>query len=78
MTEKIPPHCIVAQRDITDALGRLNVAEQAAVLAESMSRLLADAGVDDIGVALFVEAVCEVVPSRVRVLRGETLGGALS
>jgi hypothetical protein len=77
MTDKIPAHCREARRDVNDALAGLNAAEQAAVLAESMSHLLAGSEMDDINVALFLEAVCEVVPTRVRMLRmqaGETGG----
>lgn len=75
MTENSPPDRRSASRDIADTLAALDVAEQAAVLAEAMSRLMARARMDDINVALFVEAVCAVVPERVRALRREEDGG---
>jgi hypothetical protein len=71
MTEKLPPRCQHAQRETAMVLASLTIPEQAAVLAEAMSQLLAHADADDIGVALFVETVCEVVPDRVRAIRAQ-------
>ena len=71
MNETMSPHRTYAQDEIASALDKLGVTDQAAVLAEAMSRLLARSDADDIGVALFLETVCEVVPTRVQALRRE-------
>ena len=71
MNETMSPHRNHAQDEIASALDKLGVTDQAAVLAEAMSRLLARSDADDIGVALFLETVCEVVPTRVQALRRE-------
>lgn len=75
MNETMSPHRTYAQDEIASALDKLGVTDQAAVLAEAMSRLLARSDADDIGVALFLETVCEVVPTRVQALRRQQPGG---
>lgn len=72
MTERLSPRCKNAQRETATVLAGLTIPEQAAVLAEAMSQLLAHAEADDIGIALFVETVCDVVPDRVRAIRAES------
>jgi hypothetical protein len=69
MGKDMPPSKYDVHDQIAILLGQLSIPDQARVLAEAMSRLLARSGADDIGVALFVETICDVVPDRVRTLR---------